>query len=122
MTNYSWFGNVRELESVIKQSLLKSRGSILLPEFIPDLITNDSDSKLVFGGDVGLSGYVTEQIQAGTNDLYSDVISRAEKELILLVLSHTKGNQLQAAKILGISRMTLRSKTRLLNINMNQFS
>ncbi len=122
LADYNWLGNVRELESVIKQSLLKSRGSILLPEFIPNLVTEDADSKLVFSGNIGLSEYVTEQIQTGTNDLYSDVISKAEKELILLVLTHTHGNQLQAAKILGISRVTLRSKIRSLNINMNQFT
>ena len=35
--SYHWPGNVRGLESVMKQSLLIARGNILLPDFLPPL-------------------------------------------------------------------------------------
>jgi transcriptional regulator with PAS, ATPase and Fis domain len=34
---YHWPGNIRELQSVVKQALLQSRGSVLLPSFLPEL-------------------------------------------------------------------------------------
>src|SRR5205807_10244892 len=34
--NYSWPGNIRELQSVIKQAMLNASGHILLPEFLPE--------------------------------------------------------------------------------------
>jgi DNA-binding protein Fis len=40
----------------------------------------------------------------------SDLMSALEKILIKRVLQETKGNQVQAAILLGISRNTLRSK------------
>lgn len=43
-------------------------------------------------------------------NLHSMVISEVEKPLLKAVLEHTKSNQSKAAKMLGISRGTLRKK------------
>ncbi|ORU91115.1 MAG: Fis family transcriptional regulator [Cycloclasticus sp. symbiont of Poecilosclerida sp. N] len=43
-------------------------------------------------------------------DLHALVISEVEKPLLEAVLNHTKHNQSKAAKILGLSRGTLRKK------------
>ena len=45
-------------------------------------------------------------------DLYEMVISEVEKPMLATVLHHTRGNQSNAAEILGISRSTLRKKLR----------
>ena len=45
----------------------------------------------------------------------------AERKLLRQVLNHTAGNQLKAAGILGISRVTLRSKLKSLGIDINEF-
>src|SRR4029077_6403616 len=37
LRNYSWPGNIRELQSVLKQALLQSQGAVLLPAFLPEL-------------------------------------------------------------------------------------
>jgi len=49
--------------------------------------------------------------------LYDSIIDAIEKPLIECVLERTWGNQLRAAKILGINRNTMRSKTRRLGID-----
>ena len=44
------------------------------------------------------------------NDLYRLVIGEVERPLLLTVLDHTRGNQTMAARLLGISRSTLRKR------------
>jgi Fis family transcriptional regulator, factor for inversion stimulation protein len=44
------------------------------------------------------------------HDLYQLVITEVEQPLIETVLEYTEGNQTQAARLLGISRSTLRKK------------
>lgn len=53
------------------------------------------------------------------NDIYKLVIEAVEKPLIESILKHTKGNQTIAAKLLGISRITLRKKIKALEVNSN---
>jgi len=48
--------------------------------------------------------------------LYGEIMSRVERELISQVLDHTDGNKVQAAKVLGINRNTLRNKIQKLGI------
>lgn len=44
------------------------------------------------------------------NDLYRMVMHQVEAPMLEVVLSHTHGNQSQAADVLGINRGTLRKK------------
>lgn len=44
------------------------------------------------------------------NDLHDMVLGEVERPLIETVLDHTRGNQTQAARLLGMSRSTLRKK------------
>jgi two-component system nitrogen regulation response regulator GlnG len=50
------------------------------------------------------------------NDLYNMVLHQMERPLLRIILEKTGGNQLQAAKILGINRNTLRKKITTLRI------
>ncbi len=54
-------------------------------------------------------------------EIYRSVIAVTERILIEKALEHSAGNQLTAAKFLGINRNTLRSKIRKLNINQERF-
>ncbi len=53
--------------------------------------------------------------------LYKTVLEKVEKPLIEHVLERTEGNQLKAAKILGINRNTMRSKIKKLSIDVKQW-
>lgn len=50
-------------------------------------------------------------------DLYNLVLREVEEPLFREVLEYTRGNQSQAAEMLGINRTTLRKKLRLYGIN-----
>jgi two-component system nitrogen regulation response regulator GlnG len=106
---------------VIKHSLLAARGHVLLPEFLPPLDKQPSTTI-----DADRDHYLTEsdvehRLRDGTENLYADVMGNIEYQLLSQVLRHTEGNQLKAAGMLGISRVTLRSKLRSLGIDASQF-
>jgi DNA-binding protein Fis len=64
--------------------------------------------------------FVGERIGGNTKNLYTESLERMEREVIVRVLRHTDGNQVQAARILGISRGSLRYKIRSLGINITR--
>jgi two-component system nitrogen regulation response regulator GlnG len=120
LRRYPWPGNVRELQSVIKQALLQTTGPIVLPEFLPAAIRNQGQgedgldrSGFDYGG---LTGFIQDQLRGGSTTLYSDYQALADKHLLTEVLSHTGGNLSKAARILGITRATLRIKLNALGI------
>ena len=51
------------------------------------------------------------------DDLYNMVLYQMERPLLRIILEKTGGNQLQAARILGINRNTLRKKMTTLGIS-----
>ena len=122
LNQYQWPGNVRELESVMKQSLLTARGNVLLPDFLPPLGDYKGQQTTSNTPDYLSERFVADRIEAGTDNLYTEAIMIAERQLFQQVLRHTAGNQLKAAQLLGISRVTLRSKLRSLGIEAADFS
>lgn len=53
--------------------------------------------------------------------VYKMNVERLEKQLIEKALEHSNGNQLLAAKILGLNRNTLRAKINKLEVDVNKF-
>jgi two-component system nitrogen regulation response regulator GlnG len=119
LRHYAWPGNVRELQSVLKQALLQATGSILVPDFLPIALLKRGQNGLT-GSDEStpLLHFIEEQLAAGAEDLYEQSLRRMERILLSRVLQHTSGNQVQAAKILGITRGSLRNKIRELGITI----
>ena len=107
LVSHSWLGNVRELENVIKKSLLLSKGDVLLAEHIQVFERTDNQSSLT-----SFDEFLRQFAQSETSEgrLYEDVLFKVERTLIHQVLTQTKGNQTKAAKILGLSRPTLKEK------------
>ena len=56
-------------------------------------------------------------LQTKDGEIYKSVVEEVEKPLIESALERADGNQLKAAKILGINRNTLRTKIKKLGIN-----
>ncbi len=111
LQRYDWPGNVRELENVIKKAMLFSKGNIILPEhiFITDTIVSRSKDLMTQLRDL-LEQVTKQSLQKQSTSLYKDTIEEIEKTLLIEALKQTQGNQSQAAKLLGISRPTLKEK------------
>jgi len=125
LMNYPWPGNVRELQSVLRQAMLQATGPVLLPEFFPAQLRKPSYAET--GISTGapsethpLETFFDREISRGSQSLYADTTALVERMLLSRVLNHTRGNQSHAAKILGITRGSLRNKIREHGIRITQ--
>lgn len=122
LTRYPWPGNVRELQAVLRQALLQTTGPLILPEFLPNdvrFFQDRSPSAAPASGGMpasDLQSFVDHQLHKRSHDLYAETIAMVDRYVLARVLKHTRGNQSQAAKLLGITRGSLRNKLRSLHI------
>jgi DNA-binding NtrC family response regulator len=116
LRRYSWPGNVRELQSVLRQALLRARGPLLLPDFLPVALSKGEGGPAEASECPGLDGLIDERLSNGSTTLYAEMLARIDRHILTRVLAHTHGNQLRAARILGLTRGKLRSKLRALGI------
>lgn len=114
LTAYPWPGNVRELQGVVKTALVNATSDILTPDCLPDFITHplSGESPGGAGGDGTLDviGYVRRLIAGKDNHVYRKVQFAVDRAVFQEVLAAVGGNQVEAARMLGISRTTLRAK------------
>jgi two-component system nitrogen regulation response regulator GlnG len=114
---------VRELQSVLKQAILKMNGSVLLPDFLPSHVGKDGENvlpELGHDGAFSWEKFVTDRLVEGSENLHQESIELIEKYVITRVLNHVEGNRVKAAKILGITRTSLRNKLRYLGIQVEK--
>lgn len=118
LTSYSWPGNIRQLQSVIKRALLKSQGSVIIPDMIMESLPEDKTIDPVgTSGNSSIDEFIRRELSNGSQSLYCDVLHMVERVLFDRVLDHAGGSQRQAAKVLGITRNTLRSKLKQLELS-----
>jgi two-component system nitrogen regulation response regulator GlnG len=126
LTTYSWPGNVRELENLIRRIAALYTDEVVGADIIRQEIEQSrTEPASPHTGDENLSASVERHLSVYFNahrdglpspGLYDRILREVERPLISLTLSATSGNQLQAAKILGLNRNTLRKKIRDLQI------
>jgi DNA-binding NtrC family response regulator len=121
LLRYPWPGNVRELEAVVRQSLLQSTGPVVLPEFLPESIRYSDAGGRTHPGQFGssdLEPLVNQSLREGSHQIYAEAMERMERYVLTRILRHTNGNQSWAAKLLGITRASLRRKLHTLKISV----
>ncbi|HYT93588.1 MAG TPA: sigma-54 dependent transcriptional regulator [Gemmataceae bacterium] len=120
LRGYPWPGNIRELQSVLKQGLLQASGTVLLPAFLPELPGGPSEvaTRVPPGADFILEAFIGQRLGPEARDLYADTHHQVDRVLLPRVLEYTGGNQHQAARLLGIARQTLRLKLRELGLHV----
>jgi two-component system nitrogen regulation response regulator GlnG len=119
LCNYTWPGNIRELQSVLKQALLQASGTVLLPAFLPEFSARSGEpGAAAASADLGLEAFIRERLGPDALDLYAETHRQVDKLLLPRVMEFTGGNQHHAARLLGIARQTLRQKLRDLGLHV----
>ena len=122
LERYPWPGNVRELQSVLKQAILHCRTTVLTAIDLPAGVALPPEPAAAAPGGPTFSWeeFVRTRIASGSDSLYAESLTLMEREVLMRVLQHTGGNQVQSARILGITRGSLRNKIRSLNISIGK--
>jgi PAS domain S-box-containing protein len=103
LISHDWPGNVRELRNAIERAMILEEGSLIAPPSLPIAISRPDASALPVPASM---------------DIPTDGLSLEDNERSLLAraLEKTNGNQTQAARLLRITRDTLRYKMKKFNL------
>lgn len=114
---HDWPGNVREMENLMRRLAVLARDAVIDAEAIRGLMgaprTPSEPAEAGFDQAVrALLDRLGREAPAGLDDgtLYDRVIAEVERPLIAAMLARHGGNQLRAARALGINRNTLRKR------------
>lgn len=93
--NYTWPGNLRELQNVVKRSTLLTQGDFIQRSVLPSELfaVNQEKQEVSFS------------------------LSQNEKEAIIQALEQTQNNKSEAAKLLKVTRKTLYNKLKFYNLD-----
>ncbi len=148
MEAYPWPGNVRELENTLQRASVLATNDVLLPKDIPLGMIGVTAAMLPPDGETlppgdfaarpsagspappavdgspsaAVQSAIDTLFQAAAQDKNLHLLPWLEREFTIAAMKQTRGNQLKAAKILGVTRATLRKRierfgiTRELNI------
>lgn len=106
ITNYFWYGNLRELNNVVRRAVLLTVGDEVQSDSLPQEIIQ-AHSSLILPGEM-----VDDNV-----GLLKSIAGSAERQAIIDVLEKVNYNKSKAAELLKIDRKTLYNKLKLYNIH-----
>ena len=117
LEKYHWPGNVRELENALRRAHVMAKSDAILLGDLPPEISGQSGSGAPLAAATAGEAAATDAaaiarqlFQWARRDPKLKIIPAVERELVVQALKETGDNQIQAAKLLGITRATLRKR------------
>jgi two-component system, NtrC family, nitrogen regulation response regulator GlnG len=120
LMEHPWEGNIRELKNVINSSIVLCKGDLLIPEDFESFLEAKAGFKEIDLDAVGEDYYAVftnmlepvfdSLCQKNKGAIYENINMGLEKALIQMSMGKSNNNQVLAAKLLGISRNTLRDR------------
>jgi len=116
LKQYPWPGNIRELENIIKRSLVLVPRGPILPEHLPEALLAEAHRapRTADSWEEHLDGVVRDFLarngDSADGSLYDLLVQAVEKHLFEQLLEKNRGNQVATSKSLGINRNTLKRK------------
>ena len=146
LVDYRWPGNIRELQSVVRQSVVRTSGPVIVADFLPDALrgaadrqweadepsydsTNEQSAHDVNAGSSfvpfsktsapDFRQFIDSRLAAGSQNLYAEAVEMLERYLFARVLQATGGNQSKSAEALGITRGKVRDRIAAFGISLD---
>lgn len=110
LKEYHWYGNLRELNNVVKRAVLLCGGDEIEKDHLPGEIRNSSAHANL--------GQANVSINSPEDNILKAVTGNAERQAILDVLEKTGFNKSKAAEVLKIDRKTLYNKLKAYDIKL----
>ena len=118
LENYPWPGNVRELENTLQRASVLATSDLLLPKDIPlgSASNHTVETAPSTGNHTHAAAPLTTEaaievlLKSAQSDSNIELLPWLEREFTLYAMKATKGNQVKAAKLLGLTRATLRKR------------
>ena len=126
LNGYSWKGNIRELENVIKRAVVLARTGPILSEHLPDHIISEDFKGAETDGLLNnrfkqlIREYLLKNQEAQDGHIYEKIIQLVERQLFEATLEKHSGKQVSVAKALGINRNTLKRKIDAMKIEIKK--
>jgi transcriptional regulator with PAS, ATPase and Fis domain len=112
LLGHDWPGNVRELRNAIERAMILEDTGLIRPWSLPIAVRGDDWEPSKFAvASVSADSMVPED---GAKDGMS--LADQERRLVVQALENSGGNQTQAARLLRITRDTLRYKMKKFNL------
>ncbi|KPA14221.1 acetoacetate metabolism regulatory protein AtoC, partial [Candidatus Magnetomorum sp. HK-1] len=105
LISYHWPGNVRELQNCIERAILMAKDDVLYGYLLPASLQKNS----------------TPNAKRG-KDTFKMLVQSYETSLIIDALKEAKGNQTQAATILGTTKRVIQYKIQQFGIDYRKFT
>lgn len=108
---HDWPGNVRELENTLQRACVLAMSDVLLPKDIPLGPAGGAERPAAPAaeGATSVAAAIDLLLAAATAE-GTELLPWLEREFTLHAMKITKGNQVRAAKLLGVTRSTLRKR------------
>lgn len=113
LEEYDWPGNIRELENTLRSAIAVCKTDYLTTHDIKELGMHSTSSGSAEGLDSvaqALIPYIKNALDKKEKNIYEKVHAEVDRRLFQYVLSHARENQSEAARLLGVNRLTLRKK------------
>jgi len=98
LVRYAWPGNVRELRNILERACILASGAVLTVEHLPPELAESTPAR---------NGETVASVSLPAEGLR---LEEVERDLVRQALESTGGNQVRAARLLGISRDALRNR------------
>ena len=126
---YTWPGNVRQLENMVKRLCLTAKDAVISLAEVKQALSNQPEINTVLFNEKTdrLSSDVDRHLrryfdlhgsQLPPAGVYQRILKEVEFPLLTIALDATNGNQAKCANLLGINRNTLRKKIAELDIQV----
>lgn len=109
LMQHDWPGNVRELRNAIERAMILEDSSYITPASLPFSVSQQQPGERAVGAPVSFSA-PEPTLENGMS------LEENERRLLVQALEKTSGNQSQAARLLRITRDTLRYKMKKFNL------